>query len=832
MIPPLGDEFKFRRLRPDNRATEASPTGDIMNLYVEQAADVGTLHWKPTAAKLFTLPNNTVVNLLDLQFPDPQPWGSVTATGNIYLSATVESTFFISINVRRVRANPITYLEELYVSETIALMIRSQNYAPGNNGLSIPISFKTGYDDNEIFRISVEFRQASGASISATLDTSSTISLILNDDYVREQRAGGLVASYQNLTEIQMSVAGKSTFELMPGYLLSRNLPIGYNVEIPGVAEIARDSYIRQLGNPLKCVYSALDFRLTTMKYIQQQSSTDIAMHAGTISQALFHSLNAALPFIINAGGAAIGAFSGDPLLGTAFTTLGKGLYSGLTNQGRNQVMSNATIRNGTSDIMRNSTMDADAIKAMQQQLAALTNQMSALLLENSELKRKSGGVSGYQQPKSAPLQEYGSFSGTTWASRIKEAQVRFNMGRSRFIPDGKKRTTFLTTENNIMVLPTVVTTRIDVLSTTRLQSWNTGNWSLGKNNYEDTGAIYTKFLGVTNDDVFDGAVVVSTRPLTDILGGNTSYTNVANCRVDSRIADDTFLLTLIRNFANSNLGKLIGGDTVYITLTYGGTIQGEMSGQSWHLAMYAMFALLGPANYYTGSGTAHLTPRDLEAKSIWAFEKGVRLIVALLNDGEADYDEFLALEGVITLGKASMGGAAHHNTVWFDSSSMANWFGIVPYAILTIASGAGTLTDVREESVAKQKASITRGDGTSEYAGPHGLWPSVEAMNLDMKQRSYGPYTAYIKGTGENGQAWAKALTNYWNAQNGNKVKNLFAQAEPWLSKQNRGGRSSARQPTVGTILNTNKRKTKRTATSPSTPVTLDFGGEDEDFD
>lgn len=807
-IPPLTDEFKFKRLRGINLRTPVSSTGDVASFYTEQAQELGNFHYKPTASRNITLPAaGGTLNLIEILMPEPAPWGAIEVTGNVLLQAFSSAVpVYAQLDIYRASANTVTYAEQILPLETCISTVTAYNLAGAGVQASIPFCYKGNYYDQEITRIVITVRQFTGVAVTATLSLETDVCVQLNDDYILAQRGSGVAISYQSLTEIQVSIAGKSTFELIPNAALSRNLPIGYNVEVPGVAEIARDSYIRQLGNPLRCVYTAQEYANVASKYIQRQTSEDIAVRAGTISRALYNALNSAAPYLIRGAGAAVGGLTGNPMLGRAVGSIGMGLYSGMTGQGKNVVMQNSVKQ---SDVMRCSTVD--------EKFDAMFARMAKLEEENTRLRNivANTKVQTSHQPVTPSKASYDL---TSWPGRSKQAILVHQQNIEKY----RQYKGFMVSQSNVIVLPTIGLGKFDPLSHVRMTDWAKRDYSASAQILEDAGAIYTRFIGVLGGLAFDGGMIASTKPLIDLLNAHPTYEQIGSFQVDTRISADPFLIKLLQY--DSPLKQMRPGATTYISMTYNGTIEGEITGTSWHLSAWTLFFLLSSNSYYTGSKTENLDPADLIVKMEHAANTNTKLYITTNFGAEdIDYDPIVSSEYFSDIKVAVAGGPKNFVAVGFNNHDVSGWYLLITLVMLTNAAGGNKVSAISELGMQDSKKS-----STSSVIN-HGRYKSKQDMEDNVLANNPGPYEDYVVSLGDQGRNWFQALQHQVRMQNYDKINNLLTQAEPWMLKQERGkkviktqvSKKQATQHKTRTVLSHLKPK-------PKIEVSDDDGGFD----
>lgn len=766
-IPPLTDEFKFKRLRGTNLRTPVSSTGDIATFYSEQAQELGNFHFRPPIVKNISIPaGGNTITLIEILMPEPAPWGAVEITGNILLQGFSSAVpIYAEVIIYRASANTVNYAEQILNVESFISVMSAANLAGGGIQATFPICYKGPYLDQEIVKIVITVRQFTGAPVTCTLHPESDITIQLNDDYILAQRGSGVAISYQSLTEIQVSIAGKSTFELIPNAALSRNLPVGYNVEVPGVAEIARDSYIRQLGNPLRCVYTAQEYANIASKYVQRQTSEDIAIRAGTISRALYNALSNAAPFLIRGAGAAVGGFTGNPMLGRAVGSIGMGLYSGMTGQGKNAIMQNSSVKQ--SDVMRSSTME--------DKFAMMMARMDQLEAENAALKK---GLSATKVQTThlpiAPIKP--AYDLNTWDGRAKQALLIYQQNINKY----NEYKGFAPHEHKILVLPTIGLAKFDPIAAVRNTDWAQGTYSNVSNEFSTKGAIYTKFVGVLSGTAYDGAIVASTKPLVDLLNSSASYEQVGAYMIDTRISRDTW----IQNAAQKQtpLHQLTPGESIYITITYNGTIEGVTQGTSWHLSFWALLYVLPPTSYYTGSVTESLDPNDLLVKMEHAAKTNTKIYIATnFNDQDIDYEPVIESEYFVTLREVMSRGPANFIAIGFNNTDANAWYMIVAVVMLVTLTGA---TKIKELSNLSYQES---GLKTNVGSKPYGRFASQQDFEEKIILGKPGPYKEYVTSLGKQGELWLQAVIKQEKFDNYDKLKKLFDQAEPWMNKRAR---------------------------------------------
>jgi hypothetical protein len=734
----LSDDYRFKRFRPNNKTTPISTSGNTAVEWSEQSSDKTLWSWVQPANDVSLVISPGLQQVLELTFNEPAPWGSFAVNLNLSLIniATVPLILRSRTRVYRWQANSVTYAREEVITDAQFDYVNViLNGGAVSNVAPITASIQTKWDPRELSRVTVELDHNLAVNVAMFIDVSaSSFWVTSNENSVREQRASGVATAYQSLTQVQLSVSGKSTYETVPNAILSRNLPIGYNVEVPGVAEIARDSYIHQLGNPLRCVYSGSEYYKVTVGLIHAQSAQDIAMRASTFSRKLFNALDAAAPYLIGAASGVSTVLTGNPMVGKAVGAIGSGIYQGIHGIGRNQVMNNSTVMRSST---KNPTMNLQDVSANSNPVA--------------------------------------------WEARINEAKSVYGTRVTEFHVKGESPKRILRGERYDIINPNLGLMGSDPLLNARLECFRTENCFGMAKAFREGEIFYTRFPSILGSNVHMCCIVASLKPLRDILGGGTDYLDINGFQVDQRLAS-----SFVNSLTNSNLSlnDQTRESKCYITAVFGGVIPGLVAGTSHELATFALFNGLGPKFLYTGSSSEELDEEDLIAKYGGAMMVGSRMIVASLTKLE----ELRGLEGAMPLTKASMR-AASSDLIYLDGVSFGFWGFIAGYVVMMLALGTKNtgvaMTEKKKMSMAGTMKEI---DPSGELTLKSRIYDSG-TLNEMLRARKQGRYGEYITRLGPHGDGWWNRLLKNYKNGNADAINSALRQADDNIESADRGG-------------------------------------------
>lgn len=259
--------------------------------------------------------------------PSPKPWGNYHATLSMEVTpSAVAAINNVTLEITTATADPATY----------AQILTTRNW-PINAVQTVGPAYRIALDlydyvPAEIVRVRLLLN--SGIAVNWTFGLSSALTLEFLDYTCLNFKEPGIIIAYASVSAgQQMSLMGKSHWEVVPNFNLSRNLPTFYNIDDPMKLEAAMLFIIMNYGTKFRFVYGRLDFFTRMRAGEMEPTAQNIVYHASTVSQkflVLLKTIGSALARPgIAALGTGLGLISGNPMLGAAASNAGLLLYDG-----------------------------------------------------------------------------------------------------------------------------------------------------------------------------------------------------------------------------------------------------------------------------------------------------------------------------------------------------------------------------------------------------------------------------------------------------------------------------------------------------------------------
>lgn len=744
MISPLEYVSEFKHLRVvDEQMTTVSTYQLTRNVF--RSEETVTYNMSIPVGTIYNIPAATPTTIATLTLPDPLPWGAGEINIVFRSGIAVLGDAVLIARVYRYSADPITYarISNVTSSYSKALLGVTQ----GTNFVFESATFPVPYDDREIYQIDLQL-YSTGVQVFNTLGLN-IFSFASHRPAIKELSNTGCIAAYQAVTQLQMSLAGVANFEVIPRYQLTRNVPVGYNVELDTVSMIARNSYIHQLGSSLRNVYSIPDFELSRKTGLFNQSSSAIVARASSMSQKLWRLLDTASPYLTAAGGAILGVATGNPMLGKAAGSIAQGLYSGMRSSGSNSIVKASSSVVRCSSEMTNEQLLA-LIRSNPSVMAALTKQAAVDQQVDTFTELPSGDVTKY----------------------IAMANAKKNsVSGAKVIVDSK----------NLTVTPFLVRSVYDPIPPADKSAFIiNGNSEIITSDLRKSEYYITRFPVVIGDSAFVGAFIASPKPVIDLNGNSPDYASVRGHLVDKRVAH------MFEFFFKSDTPLLQCWPSnwkMYISVMIEGSAYAPLSGDSHSFAAFALCYLFPAKFLYTGAKTEYLVPADLNVKAEAAVELNTKIIAS--NPEPVDMKNFDEnLVGSFKFMMLGMGNYDH--PVLLDGGGLKTWAYMAGSLHFMASGGATTAAAITKSAIiasetqsqkAKQEKAVyeSQGMSTSHWKA------SVPLSEIQSLKEPPAPYDDYVSQT-QDGKSWWKKVQYNAGAYKKTALENQLIQANSWL--------------------------------------------------